>query len=247
VKSEAYEKNYEYEDDYWWFRVRNRLVFEKALHFSSGRRIDILDYGCGTGKMMQDLSQAGNVWGCDMSVEALSYCRKRGLDNLIDISGGHEKLGQYDVITLLDVLEHVDDDEALLRTLKMHIKPGGRLIITVPAFNCLWSGEDNISLHKRRYRKKMLFDIVSKCGLRPVKSSYFNMFLLLPIFLFIKYNMTFRPESREQSNLRKIPCILNKTFEFIFGMELPLLRRFDLPLGTSILCIAENNGENYPK
>ena len=243
MKDEAYDKNYRFENDYWWFRARNRIVLEHIRQHTRGNGMAVLDYGCGTGRMMELMAEFGDVRGCDASGRALDYCRARGLKQLFTAAPDCSNLEHYDLITMLDVLEHADDDESLLRNLAAHLNPGGRLVITVPALRCLWSGEDYVSEHKRRYTKSQLVRAVRDAGLRPLRVSYFNTLLLPLIFLHIKLNTILNPESRKHSNLNELPPWINRLLTAIFGLEIPLLRLTNLPVGMSLLCVAER-GEN---
>lgn len=238
MKDEAYDKNYRFENDYWWFRVRNRIVLETIRRYTRGRDMAVLDYGCGTGRMLELMAEFGDVRGCDASERALDYCRARGLERLFTPEPDCSNLGDCDLITLLDVLEHADDDAALLRSLASHLNPGGRIIITVPALPCLWSGEDYVSEHKRRYVKARLLDTVRSAGLRPLRATYFNTLLLPLIYFHIKINNTLNPESRKHSNLSALPGPVNMILSWIFGIENTLLRAVNLPAGMSLLCVA---------
>lgn len=239
MKDEAYDKNYRFENDYWWFRVRNRIVLEHIKQHTRGSGMAVLDYGCGTGRMMELMAPLGDVRGCDVSALALDYCKSRGIEKLFQPAPDCSNLEHYDLVTMLDVLEHADDDVSLLRNLAAHLNPGGRLVITVPALRCLWSGEDYVSEHKRRYTKSQLVRAVRAAGMRPLRVSYFNTLLLPLIFLHIKINAILNPESRKRSNLSELPAPINHLLTIIFGLEIPLLRLMNLPAGMSLLCVAE--------
>ena len=239
MKPEAYEKNFAFEDRYWWFRVRNRLVLEQIRRHTPGAGMQVLDYGCGTGKMLDLMSGLGQVRGADVSETALAFCRRRGHENLVLLDPDAEPPGTYDLITLLDVIEHVDDDRGLVARLAGRLSPGGVLVATAPALPCLASGEDYVSGHKRRYLKKDLRAAIEGGGLHVLRLTYFNTLLLLPIFLFIRVRALLNPDTLRHSNLTELPGPLNALFAGVFGLEIPLLRVADLPLGMSLLCVAK--------
>lgn len=239
MKDEAYDKNYEFEDWYWWFRIRNSIVYSAVLEHAGGGPMRVLDYGCGTGGMMEMMQPLGDVHGCDASPAALEFCRRRGLKNLLDTSDVMDGHGQYDLVTMLDVLEHVDDPAGLLSGIREMLAPGGCIVITVPALMCMWSGEDYVSEHRTRYVKKRLAAVVESAGLCPLRVTYFNMLLLPPMFFYIKISALLDRDSLKQSNLSEIPTFLNSILEFIFGLEMHMMKLFNLPVGTSLLCVAK--------
>ena len=155
MKKYLYEDLYSLEDKHWWHISKRRIVrnlIKKYNHLDNPR---ILDIGCGTGKNMEELQSLGPVFGLDSSIEALKYCKKRGLNNLIEGTAEKTSLKSsfFDVVTLLDVLEHTDDNKTL-KEMNRIIKKDGIIIITVPAFGWLWSTWDEVLHHKRRYTTK---------------------------------------------------------------------------------------------
>src|SRR3989344_4554281 len=152
-----YQDLYTQEDRHWWHRAKRAMVFTVASKFLNQKIPKILDVGCGTGKNLENLNKLGKTWGIDNSKEAIEFCKKRGLVNLKLAEAENTKLplSYFNLITLLDVLEHTDDNKTLA---EMHriLDRKGIIIITVPAFNWLWSNWDVVLHHKRRYTKKSL-------------------------------------------------------------------------------------------
>ncbi|AKM84827.1 MAG: methyltransferase type 11 [candidate division Kazan bacterium GW2011_GWA1_50_15] len=142
------------EQHYWW-HIGRRRVLQKVLasHLPIGGQLEILDIGCGTGVNYWWLKKWGRVAGVDPSPEALAFCREQhAYDELLQIDG--TELGitsEYDLAVAFDVLEHIENDKVALRSWWQALKPGGYLMITVPAHQWLWSAHDKALHHFRRY------------------------------------------------------------------------------------------------
>ncbi|MGC9329031.1 MAG: class I SAM-dependent DNA methyltransferase, partial [Candidatus Hinthialibacter sp.] len=212
----------------------------------------ILEFGCGTGLTLAALSPDAEVFGMDASPKALEYCRKRELTrlHLIDTNKPlpeanpfHES---FDLILLLDVLEHLDDEIAVLQSLRSWLRPGGALIAAVPAFSWLWSGEDAVSHHRRRYTQKSLRRTLHSAGFRTIRDTYFNFFLFPLQAGVIFANRIFRPRTLHQSNLTPLPFGLNSLLTCIMASERHVLKYVNLPVGGSVLSIAEPSSHSLP-
>ena len=169
MRSDLYPQLYSQEEYYWWHRAKHAAVKQFLFRQSNLR---ILDIGCGTGKLLQDLSQFGSVWGVDSNAQAIAFCRKRGLKRVYLQELPHIKLKQkFDYITCLDVLEHVADDTAALKNIYSLLNPRGCLILTVPAYPWLFSYWDKILGHYRRYTPFQLKQVLAHAHLKPIKIS----------------------------------------------------------------------------
>src|SRR4029077_11037019 len=193
-----------------------------------------------TGLMLQELKLLGNAEGVDISEEALQFCRKRGLVNVhnADLLKLPFADDHFDVVTALDVLEHLDDDTGALREFRRVLRPGGRIFIFAPAHRWLWSLQDEVSHHKRRYTARTLRGAVTAAGLEIERQSYVSAFLLPVIYLgrqWLKARRRFRVYSTE-NNLH--PEWSNGILRSIFLFEIPVLRHADMPFGASLLCVA---------
>jgi ubiquinone/menaquinone biosynthesis C-methylase UbiE len=177
---------YETEERHWWLSSRRKMVLDWIAQRYPGRTdLHILDVGCGTGLMLQEMQTYGTVEGVELSDEALEYCRRRGCRNVRKASAMELPFADasFDVLTAVDILEHMDDDHRALREWARVLKPGGRLFVFVPAHRWLWSLQDEISGHRRRYAFRELRRLVEGAGLRLERQSYVSTLLFPVIFL----------------------------------------------------------------
>ncbi|HYT79402.1 MAG TPA: methyltransferase domain-containing protein [Actinomycetota bacterium] len=229
------------EEDHWWFVGRRRIVLSVLRSFLpqvAGDR-QLLDVGCGTGGMLKALRSFGDVTGMDTSPFAIDRARER--------SGCPVEWGvlpeptpfepeSFDVVTALDVVEHVDDDEGALRTIHRVLRPGGLFVCTVPAFRFLWSGHDEVNHHRRRYRRSELLQKLQDGGFGIRKATYFNFLLFAPIAL---VRIGGRVSGRKGSDFEVPSRGINGVLAWIFGAERHLLRVTSLPFGVSLLVVCE--------
>jgi SAM-dependent methyltransferase len=245
-----YEVMFDVEDDHWWFVGRRAIVFaqiEKALEPSPNSRgmldrrmLDrrILDIGCGTGATLDHLKRLGEVQGIDLSPIPLSYARRRGHNRVLRASATALPFENesFELVTALDVIEHLDDDIKGLSEIRRVLKPHAPAIIFVPAFQVLWGPNDDQSGHKRRYRIDQLRRSVEAAELRVERLSYANIAMFLPILLGRRV-LTYLGRSEQAENRINHPLI-NKMLSRIFSSEANWLRRHSLPFGVSIICVA---------
>lgn len=232
---------YKLEESHWWHIGRRRIIasFVKQIcEQVTDRRPRILDVGCGTGGNLKLLSQFGDAEGVDISPDALAFCRVRGL-NKVKL-GAAEDLpyddGTFDLVTALDVVEHLDDDVAGLREMRRILRPGGRILIFVPTFMWLWGVQDDISHHRRRYRLPELRRAVTQAGFEVERTTYANITFLPPTFVgrMLMRLTGFKPESEAHINI----SALNPLFARILGAEATFLKFMNFPIGVSGLCVA---------
>lgn len=188
---------------------------------------------------MSELEQYGNVYGIDVSELAVEYCKKRGLpnvtvDDLAKLSFPNE---QFDVVIALDVLEHIENDAQAVIEIKRVLKPGGTVIIFVPAFMSLWGEADEMGRHFRRYQKPELLKRLGDGGFTVVRSSYFNTILFLPIFLVRYISRTFG--IMQKMEFKETNPIVNAVLTSVFAFEVKLLSFLSMPLGVSALAVAK--------
>jgi SAM-dependent methyltransferase len=175
-----YRELYELEDRHWWFRSRRRVVQALLERAGLGPSPRILDAGCGTGRNLVEYAALGEVEGVDFSAEAVEFCRLRGLAGVRQAA--LEQLpyesDRFDLIVATDVVEHLDDDRLALAELGRVAAPGGRLVLTVPAYTWLWSRHDESLHHKRRYTAGRMRAQLVAAGWQPLFSTYFFTALL---------------------------------------------------------------------
>jgi len=225
------------EETYWWYRARKEIIADTVQRYLSPGS-DIIDFGSGSGVIARHLVDLGfKVFAADISPPALAACRERGL-NTIDLNGDWPAPASADCVLACDVMEHVEDDVGLLRKLKVTLRPGGWLIAAVPAYDFLWSGEDYISDHVRRYNKPLLEKRIEEAGFVIEWCNYFNTLLLPLVTAAVLYKRLLRPRDMYKSDVEPLPEWQNDILYRIFAIERSILPRCRFPAGASILLVA---------
>jgi len=208
------------------------------MHKDSDGCLKILDAGCGTGYTLKELSAYGTTFGIDFSMDAIALTQKRDLGYIQRASTEHLpfKDDSFDWVFSLDNLEHIQNDQAAVDELKRVCKPQGFLMIAVPAHPFLWSGEDVVSHHERRYERYSFKKLIEGADLRIIKFTHFN-FLLLPLISFVIFKKRFFGQF--SSNVKQFPIWLNNLLRSIFEFEKYILHRINMPFGLSIMCLAQ--------
>jgi SAM-dependent methyltransferase len=246
------------EDKHWWFAGRTWSLLhmvDRIVRPNGEQRV--LDVGCGAGNMFHHLARYGAVTGVDNNPKPLAIARERGYDVR---EGTAEHLPfdgeSFDLIFLLDTVEHCDDDEAVLRECSRVCAPGGHLVITVPALMWLWSHNDELNAHRRRYNARGLRAKLGQAGFRVRRMTY-NNFLLFPMaagLILLRRGAAQEPElgsphfddESYQVEMEPAPPLLNAVLKSVTWTESQVLRWFSLPVGTSIICIAERrDGDSH--
>ena len=235
----------ELEDRHWWYVGRRRIITSfvericRELQDEGRGRPRILDVGCGTGGNVEMLARFGDAEGVDVSAEALDFCRARGLPNVRP--GAAESLPyedqSFDLVTSLDVVEHLDDDVAGLSEIRRVLRPGGRALLFVPAFMFLWGVQDDVSNHRRRYTLPQLRRVVEQAGLVTDRASYANLTFFAPILAgrLVMRLTGLHPASENNINIG----LLNGLLGSVLGAESWWLRSMNLPFGVSAILVAK--------
>ena len=232
------------EQSHWWHIGRRQIIasfVEDICRRVTDRRPRILDVGCGTGANLLMLSQYGDAEGVDVSEDALAFCRERGLENVK--LGAAEELpyddGTFDLVTALDVVEHLDDDVAGLREMRRVLRPGGRVLLFVPTFMFLWGLQDDVSHHRRRYRLPELQRVLEQAGFQIERTTYANITFFMPILAMRKLMRLMGIKAESENNIN-VPA-LNGVLARLLGAESFVLRYMNIPFGVSGLCVARKS------
>lgn len=239
MRSALYRQMAEVEERHWWFVGRRAIVESIIKELPLGSDARILDAGCGTGGNLSMLSRYGRVDALEHDEQARRLANEKSLATVVAGTLPHSislPQGEFDLITLLDVLEHVDDDRGSLQALLALLKPGGYLVITVPCYEFLWSAHDDTHHHRRRYTLSKLRALAKDCGFNVIYDSYFNT-LLFPIAVVARL-ATRLLKARGSSDLKMPHPLLNRALGRVFKLERHLLSRLSLPFGVSAILLA---------
>jgi SAM-dependent methyltransferase len=228
-----------YEDLYlrhWWFRARESILVELIADLEIPRVARILDVGCGNGLFFEQLGRFGDVQGIEVDESLIpSESRHRGRIFGKPLGDSLYEGMQFDLITALDVVEHIEDDRHAIEAMLSMLRPGGTLVITVPALMMLWDRHDVINKHYRRYTAHSLRELLAGKGrVRDLRYLFHGLFF--PKWAVKKLNEWIHLEAAQH---RMPPPYVNKLMEIFCKYEHGVLRRFRLPFGTSLLAIVE--------
>jgi ubiquinone/menaquinone biosynthesis C-methylase UbiE len=231
----------ELQEEHWWFVARRDVIqsFIK-MQMPQGSGSKVLEIGCGVGGNVGLLSQSGQYRGIDMHKPAIDYCSEKYPQFEFQCTRVEEipqefKSNKFDSIYLLDVLEHIDNQVAILKSAQNYLTQSGKILVTVPAFEFLWSPHDEFVHHVRRYTKAGLKRVLKDAGYEVERISYFNS-ILFPLALTQRLGM--RLLNRKLStHLSTPPAIVNWLFKVIFTQEAWILKRINLPVGLSIIAV----------
>ena len=246
-----YDEMAQLEETHWWHLARQRIIPDwlgrqfRRLGFKDN--LKILDLGCGTGKMLKVLKQFGETTGVDSSQKAIEYCKTKGAGNVVlaDATKLPFRKESFDVVTAMELLEHIEDDAGALREWFRVLKPGGVLFLTAPAYMWMWGSADRFAHHKRRYTLGDLAALAKYHGFHVTKATYFNTLLFPGVALIRLFRKMFlRVETMTSADLARAfdfnigPKFLNGFFTWLFSLERYLLRWLSLPFGVSMMAVA---------
>jgi SAM-dependent methyltransferase len=243
-----YERTYyRIEDRHAWSRGRRDAVLQLLASLRVAKGSHILEVGCGSGMLLQAMRDAGysNLTGVDNSEAALRAAATRGLGDIIttqDAAATSFADESFDVVVASDVLEHLLNEGQALAEWRRVLKPGGHLLLFVPAFDFLWSAHDLANRHFRRYSRSQLQSVTTASGFDVLRIGYWNVGLFLPILLMrMLMRMQIRGKALEkQGDFLELPGPVNESIAALFGVENALLRLgVNFPLGVSVFALLQ--------
>lgn len=240
MKKRQYQELFELEETYWWFVGRRKLARQMVERYVGRNGLRLLDAGCGTGGTLSKMTGLGELHGLDFSPYALSFTRKRGFNLLAagDLTAMPYRGEAFDAVLSCDVLEHLDSDRGGLAEMTRVLRPGGHLVLTLPAHQFLWSEHDEALYHQRRYSAQQVRAMLQEAGLEVVKLSPVVTAAFLPILVFrlMQHLRRHRPDE-PKTDLRVLPRPLNALLVATLSLENWWLRVANLPVGTSLVAV----------
>jgi len=250
MNQREYRQMYEVEDWHWWYVSLHELIAAfVAAEQRQGTTLQMLDAGCGTGRLCQILQEYGKVSGCDISPEALACCRERGVNDVFpaDLNSVELPVAGYDVITSIDTLYHqaIADDAAIVARFYRALKPGGILILNLVAHEFLRSSHD-IAVHTRkRYTRGEVVAMLDKAGFS-VELATYRLGLLFPpiaIYRLLRRLITAgRSPEEVHSDVAPLPGPVNGLLRLLAGWENRIIPHCRIPVGTSVFVVARRPG-----
>lgn len=252
MREDFYAEYFRIEDRHWWFIGRRRILLamlDRYLGPGDGER-RILDLGCGTGEMLGHLERYGRAEGVDADEQAVEFSRRRGANvRLLESDQIPFEDSSFDLVTALDVLEHVENEAQTVAEMARVLRPSGTLLATVPAYQWMWGAQDEISHHLRRYTARRLGRRLGAGGFEIERLTYFNTVLFPPIAAVRVARRALPSPNRGQprSDFEMTgEGAANRLLARIFGSEARWLGRHDLPFGVSLLALATAPPEQVP-
>jgi SAM-dependent methyltransferase len=243
---EDFEKKYhDVETEHWWFKSRRKYLID--LLKDAPKDSKVLDIGCSSGIFLKELEAIGfnldNLYGIDISENAIANCKANGIANSYVMDAQNITLQEkFDIIIASDCLEHLEDDKKALKNWNDLLKIGGTMYVFVPAFQSLWSYHDEVNMHFRRYRRSELQRKISQENLEIIKSSYWNFFLFLPVYVFRRISAFVQKNKSGESDISIGNKYVNALLLNLIVFENKLLKVFNFPFGVSAFCIAKKKG-----
>jgi SAM-dependent methyltransferase len=240
-----YKQMEEREKSYWWHVGRLRIIDTQLNRYINKHETKILNVGCGTGGTIKTLEKYGVVDNVDVSSDAIKFMKTNGYTRITKVDGVKLpfKSKKYNAVVAFDVLEHIKDDIGALSEWCRVLDDGGRVLITVPAYQWLWSGHDISLHHQRRYTKKLLLEVAAKAGLKPIRVSYAIVFSLPLIAGFRLFNKLIGNKVDSETSYVDIPAWVNTLFSNLLYTEAYMHRYINFPIGTSLIAVFEKNND----
>jgi SAM-dependent methyltransferase len=221
--------------EHWWWRVREGILLHKIREIRRGRSsARILDVGCGAGVFFDALEPFGDIQGIESDATAVQQSgRWRGCIHVGELDGTFAPGHRFDLILMLDVLEHLEDPERALRRAAELLTPDGGILVTVPAFDWLWTSHDDLNRHFKRYTASEMRMLLGRAGLTAIETRYLFQSLLLPKLAVRAKELV----SSSPTGVPRVPVrLLNRTLQGWYRLEHAIAGR--LPFGSSVMAVA---------
>lgn len=235
MKNETFERHLTNEKNHWWFKGR-REILNSIIKINFKKRLTILDFGSGSGTNIDILSKYGTVYIYEKNKKMKLYLKKKYYNSKKVMVVNNFKKIKYDLIIAADVIEHIKNDKKAIKEIGGALKKNGKILITVPAFQLLFSKKDEQLKHFRRYNINTLKILIK--NFKTIKLTYFNFFLFIPLSFVIIILKAFKVDFIDYAE--KTPNkFINRIFYFIFRMEKMLINFINFPFGLSILFLGQ--------
>ncbi|HEV2046176.1 MAG TPA: class I SAM-dependent methyltransferase [Chthoniobacterales bacterium] len=240
MQPDEYGTMFRVEQTHWWYRALHRLIFETLdKELPDWREKEILDVGCGTGSILKRLGNPEKNVGVDLATEAISFCHERGLSNVqqADVSALPFSGESFDGVICSSVLYHewVKDVGAAVREMHRVLRPGGLLLLNVPAFRFLHSAHDEAVMTARRFRRNEIRAVLAENGFAIRRLTYWTT-LLFPLAVIAR---TFGGSKMGRDFESVETSVMHRFFARIMALELGLVRKISLPFGVALFAVAK--------
>jgi len=248
MEHEHQERYYELGKSYWWLAGKYRIIDDavrRAFHPSLPHP-RVLDLGCGPGNLLDFLAPYGDAYGSDYSSDALRFCSERGYRRLFraDFHSLPLRGEGFDLVTCIDVLEHLADDRKAMGELYRILRPSGLLVVSVPAFQVLWGDHDTLYGHHRRYRTAEVRARLEEAGFQVSKLTYFEPLFFAPLWAYRNLKKLFVRDGgiEKRDDFVALPRPVNALLTELIAAERFAIRHVRFPFGVTILAIAQKPG-----
>lgn len=239
-------KYHQIEENYWWFQARRDMVFRLVQDLKLPNTAPILEIGCSGGPLLQRLRSTGytDLTGIDVSEAGIAVAQQRGIPNVSCMDGANLTFADnsFDLVVASDVLEHIQDEAQALREWTRVLRPGGKLLVFVPAFQFLWGKHDEANHHFRRYTAAQLAASLRKADLQVSRRSYWNVSLFFPTAAVRLLKKILPADNKPaEDDFFAAPPLVNTLLTSIITAENRLLQALNAPVGVSVFALASKS------